>query len=735
MNPLQKASVRRKIIYFAAILAIFTISIFYRGVEGRTPSGGTYVWVPFGRDDRAEAPTALNRAGDWLARKTILSQARRTELRELEQGDPELAGSAIRLAMLGSRGFAVTALWLAAIEKQKRNDFHEFELLVQTVTKLQPNFITPWIFQSWNITYNVSVEQDKLNDMYYYIARGIELLAEGERRNRRSPDMRYQIAFYYQNKFAVSDKVRTLRCLFQLSCMPPAERDPDTNGLVNPRDGSVDLVAFRAFCEKYPHLVRRLREQLNCKTPKDVLDFLRDNKQVPTRYKNATELADATAQFPVIPPRLDETQSEIKPDDPMDDSSSAFHVARAWYAYSMVLLPPNPKFPAGDEYAGAPMPAPAPTPGEYDPFKYRVPRLPMLIIFRQGAPRAQTYQAEMEQKEGWFDDDGWRLGWPGDWRDRPAVTPEQQAWKKAAEFWWPITGGDQQWFPGQDVVVGKSHPWSKREWEKSSAMWLKHGEEYGLSIPAERLAGLKAIAGDVNSLPADPTPEQQQDAALMKRYRATAALYFYQSHRHVTNFPSFLATAQAEAQDKTIQARKILWQASQARQAANKLQAIALYRDGLARWKGVLADNPDFHRNERTDKGEEETYEYELEYLQLIAQDLREVRVRALEEFQKDFRKRFEKSLPGLGALVPVVLPPSEIPRDLRDAANASAAERFFSPFEGFARDGLPWVRNDIKETVRGRMGTRAQQPQAPTPQAGDAATAPSLAPDLPPRK
>ena len=38
-------------------------------------------------------------------------------------------------------------------------------------------------------------------------------------------------------------------------------------------------------------------------------------------------------------------------------------------------------------------------PGEYDPFKYRIPRAPMLIIFRQGAPRAQTFQAELLQKD------------------------------------------------------------------------------------------------------------------------------------------------------------------------------------------------------------------------------------------------------------------------------------------------------------------------------------------------
>src|SRR5439155_19715130 len=120
---------------------------------GKAQGGGTCVWVPFGGDDRRpdEAKTALNRGADWLARRTILSQGRRAELRELEQGDPELAGEAIRLSLVGSRGAVVTILWSRAIEAQKRNDFHEFEMLVRTVTKLQPHFITPWIFQSWNI--------------------------------------------------------------------------------------------------------------------------------------------------------------------------------------------------------------------------------------------------------------------------------------------------------------------------------------------------------------------------------------------------------------------------------------------------------------------------------------------------------------------------------------------------------------------------------------------------------
>src|SRR5688572_20514823 len=111
MNPLQRAAIRRKVSYFAAILALFTISIFYRGLEAKTPEGGAYVWMPFGRDNRTGSPSAVSRAGDSLARKTILSQSKRLELRELDEGEPEIAGEAVRLGLVGSRGLAVTFLW------------------------------------------------------------------------------------------------------------------------------------------------------------------------------------------------------------------------------------------------------------------------------------------------------------------------------------------------------------------------------------------------------------------------------------------------------------------------------------------------------------------------------------------------------------------------------------------------------------------------------------------------
>ena len=530
MNPLQRAAAVRKAIYFAAILALFTVSMVWRGM----------IPVPLG--------TSAARAAEpfrWAANHTVQSQAERLEVWEQDptEGEAEVSGSALRLALTGSRGIAVTALWLSAIEKQKRNDFHEFEDRVRWVTKLQPNFITPWIFQSWNIAYNVSVEMQGNSDMYYYIARGIQLLAEGERRNKRSPDMRYQIAFYYQNKFGVSDQVETLRCLFDMSCMPPSQRNPAN--LLDPTTKEVNRAEFRKFCEKYPHFVRRLRgedaasqdkrarEKLHAASPEEVVQFLIANAEVPTRYKGQTDdLADADKQFPVLPPKFAEGPDEANPETATPDDYapvvgyfSAFKAARAWFSYSLLLLPP----PRTDAQ-GEPLPGPPPQPGEYgyDPSKYRVPRLPMLIIFRQGAPRAQSFQAEMEQKEGWFDGDGWRL---------------------------------DDWFPSvrQGVVVGEGRAWSLIEWQRAADMWRRHGTANALLLSDRRLANLQRLAAEAAALPANPTPDMLADDAIRNRYLAREALQFYYSNRSTTNFPYFLAAAQAEEKPATVQARKTLW--------------------------------------------------------------------------------------------------------------------------------------------------------------------------------
>src|SRR5437899_885284 len=170
-SPFQQQSLRRKIVYTVLILVLFSATLVFRQMN------------TYGMEE----------------------QARNLGLREETLGDVELAGSALRLSLGGARGIAVCGLWWTATQKQMKQQWNELELIVRSVTKLQPHFITPWLFQSWNLAYNVSVESDRVKDKFFYVTRGIELLGEGERRIKNDPDLRNHMAWYYQNKFGLSD--------------------------------------------------------------------------------------------------------------------------------------------------------------------------------------------------------------------------------------------------------------------------------------------------------------------------------------------------------------------------------------------------------------------------------------------------------------------------------------------------------------------------------------------------
>ncbi len=594
-NQLQQAAFRRRVAYGVTLFALFGLSMFWRGK------------LPVPLADRV-GPAR------WLDRHSVRAEAERLELRELDQGDPEIAGETARLAFVGARGIVVTALWTAAIEKQKRNEFDEFQILARAVTTLQPHFITPWVFQSWNIAYNVSVEADKLGDTYFYIAQGIELLAEGDRRNSKiyreaeglperkvgSPDMRYQIGFYYQNKFSVSDKVNTLRSLMQLSCIKPPDRARSRLETNTGRDRRVDPVAFRRFCEANPQLVRRLRAKLNCDQPSDIVDFLAANEKIPTLFNGEGERLGQSTQFPILPEFFAEGPDEYNPGKEVDDSFDAFHAARAWFLYSLPVIPP-----AKLDQGGDPLPWRSPKAGEYDATRYRMPRSPSLVIFRQQASRAQTYLATRLADEGWFD--------------------RTSAWDVDE-----TAGANSRWFPAAssgDPVLLKATSGSQQEWQRAFDMWTEHAEKNAMKMSDARRGALEQAAGLApNARPSSHKPELSDDE--LREYKETRAsveahnaLLYFEQNRSVTNFVYFLETANAEKADITVQARKLFWEAEQARLAGRNNRATELYRTALARWRLVLGTYKDFHRPAISETTEEATYENELKLLGLLKED------------------------------------------------------------------------------------------------------------------
>src|SRR5271154_3482038 len=102
-STIQQQSTIRKFVYFGLILLLFTGSL-------------------------------------WHRKMVINARADELQMRESGHGKADLTGSALRLTLSGVRGVAVTSLWLGVIDHQKRHEWNEMELLVDSLTRLQPRF-------------------------------------------------------------------------------------------------------------------------------------------------------------------------------------------------------------------------------------------------------------------------------------------------------------------------------------------------------------------------------------------------------------------------------------------------------------------------------------------------------------------------------------------------------------------------------------------------------------------
>jgi len=670
MNDMQRAARTRKLIYLGLIVGLFTLSMFWRGGLA-LPFGDPNAVDPMGevarrlklkpgsKDFRAEAAqrlgldadaadfdrqaceklnvpyrSRLDRTLDGIARLPISQQATNLELSELDVGDPEIAGSAARVSLVGLRGVVITTLWSSAIEKQRRYEFHDFELYARLVTRLQPNFITPWLFQGWNIAYNVSVENEKLGDMFFFIARGIELLSEGDRLNTKlvrrpgmaepfatgSPDLRSEVGFIYQNKFTVSDKVTTLRCLMSLSVMKPDDRSPAR--LRKQNSPGIDDAQLRAFCAENPQLVRRLTtprpnptlgEKVTdtiAATPVEVADFLAANTELPTRWeKNGQPKAD-DAQFPALPPAFAGNE-EYYPGHPdlaalRYDRFDALLAARAWFEYAQRVVPPPPRNSAGVAYAAA---SPR-RPRDYDPddpnaeYKYRLPQRPALIIFRYNPARAQSYFATRLQSEGWYDAD---TTW----------NPDENK------------SGEDRWFADQPMRL-KATRHSLDEWKEAARRWEQYGRDNGLMPSAEMRkamadAYLKTLAVYPPNmpLPDDLSPEMTERGITADDFRLRKAHDALPQNLQVTNFVHFLNEAKAESTPEMVNARKQLLAAESLRTAGDLGAATAAYAAAVAKWRRALDDprTHDYHRGTRSDMVHEFTFELEQKLTTLYKDD------------------------------------------------------------------------------------------------------------------
>jgi hypothetical protein len=161
----------------------------------------------------------------------LRGEAQKKDLGEATIGEVDTGSFVLKLFLLGGcRGVAANILWTRAIEFQRAQEWEKLDSTVNMITKLQPHFLSIWTFQSWNLTYNVSVEWDAPEDKYLWIKRGIKFVEEGVRKNQKSPDLIWDTAWYYYHKLGFSDESIILRRLFR--------DDPDDSFKRSPLDGN-----------------------------------------------------------------------------------------------------------------------------------------------------------------------------------------------------------------------------------------------------------------------------------------------------------------------------------------------------------------------------------------------------------------------------------------------------------------------------------------------------------------
>lgn len=666
-SALQHSSTRRKLLYFGIILGLYAVVTFlWRGVASPLTGGVAPPW-------------------------TLTAQANALELRDDTKGDADLVGSTVRLGLTGSRGLAVMLLWKAAIDRQMKHEWNELELLVRSLTKLQPHFLTPWLFQSWNLAYNVSVESDRVKDKYFYISRGIELLAQGERMNRDNPDMRFWTGFYYQNKFGVSDERNTLRTLLQLSGIDPAKRDPNVLRRTDPatRRKTVNLAEFEQFCRDNPQLVRRLRDSLRCNTPDDVVDFLADNRKIPCRFVDPEsdaglfqgkrgDLKPAEEQFPILPIQ----KSRLFPQEPtasstLGDSFCNYHFARAWFSFSLDPLP-DPEIMVAIKTAAERLAQPG-NKGR------RMPRAPGEVIFRGYPARAQAFIAERLEQEGWFDESGWTV-------DQGRT-------------------GRNRWFP-RDLVIGDREPWASAAWSEAYQLWRRHGIETGLYLdPTDevRLRELAARFQDKFQVQAADSGEQYRleslDPEMAKCALAYRQLFFREQSRSITNFAHHLAKAMAEQDRDAVQARKLFFEAERYSKLAEPERALKSYEQGFDMLKKVML-NPRYVDFRNDGLSLEESFERELTYLDLLRKNrgaqIRPVMV-ATDALGYGASVAVGDASPGTAAasvMFAAITDPRTLPVPL------------VGPLDGYDPNGQLWIPSYMVDDVVGRF--RSRGPAAP---------------------
>ncbi len=108
----------------------------------------------------------------------------------------QIAGS---LVLGGFKGLAADLLWLQVESLWHSGQHYRMLPIMNSITFLQPKFITPWVVGGWHMAYNMYVLAPE-NKKDFWLQSGIDFLKRGTTYNPNRYDLYFELAWTYYHK-------------------------------------------------------------------------------------------------------------------------------------------------------------------------------------------------------------------------------------------------------------------------------------------------------------------------------------------------------------------------------------------------------------------------------------------------------------------------------------------------------------------------------------------------------
>jgi hypothetical protein len=186
---------------------------------------------------------ALCLACSWQSRR--LTQRRRAQIPGASvtasaQVPPGL--NVIMVGLGGFRGLVAEALWFRVSRLQMEGRYLELVQLANWITMLDPKASEGWVFNAWNLAYNISVMMNRPEDRWRWVQNGIALLRdEALRFNPHDARLYRELSWMYQHK--IGEDLDSAHLYYKVHLLESLTSCVNSNGTVHVSEASKAALA------------------------------------------------------------------------------------------------------------------------------------------------------------------------------------------------------------------------------------------------------------------------------------------------------------------------------------------------------------------------------------------------------------------------------------------------------------------------------------------------------------